>query len=600
MPMNNQADRPPPAKNFSAAPSPFNGTHPIGDATELALASAQTLLTRLPEETRKRSDGSERAYAVTMFVTELNDDPAQIHPTSPEQMFVLQGVWHDGQFDLLDGVDQHVQLPREQRLLGPTLVELEEQRRKLARQRRVSRHLLTAAATLVFLLCGSGVVALSAWVTRDRAIELAVQKKRDEMQREADRRLAAAASAAASREATITQALRDEAELRGQTEQQVQAIEAQRRLDNLGRDALAMILKNEHDAANRRLDRALDLLHVNGDRKGRALLLVSAGAAFSQKKNYAAAERRLRQAIDELAVPQADPSLTVEANTHLAAVCRAQHRDEDALKYWRNVLRLRERLWGGTDMRLIPILQDMALTAFDLHQFELVESICVRIQAIRSGEDRAASPEAVHDLSLLALAQVRQGKFDDAAAVCKRILLIEPAFESDQKQRLKGALTQLSHLYVEKGRHSQGMILLERAMRISGGANDLSPRETSDWRMLARLYVRERRYKQAEPIYKRLIETRETSAGSDDPLIADDASELAELYERQERFGEAEALYKLAITIREKVLGPYHLDVAKSAVHLADLYRVQGQTAQAEALYELAREIRKQSVAEER
>ncbi len=584
------------------ARSPFCDEGAIGDATELALSSAHALLTQIPLSAQGSNGTAGRSYAVTMFVKELPDEQAPSDLIDDKPVIVLQGLWRDGHFQVLDTAEPPMHIERQQPLLGPTLAELEEQQRTLRKQRRISRHLFTAAATLVFLLCGSVVIATSAWMTRNRAVKFAVEKKRNEMQRESDARLVAAAASAAQREATITQALRQESELRSQSEQQLQSIEAQRQLDTISREALGMILRGDAEHAGPKLQQALDILQSRSDVRGKALLLVSAAAAHQQKSNNPAAERLLAQAIDELSKLPSDPWLKIEAHTNLAAVCRAQHADAAALKHWTIALQMRERLWGGSDVRLIPTLQDMALTAFDLEQFAAVESIIVRIQSIRQQNNRAASPEAAADLSLLALAEVRQGKFDDATTACKSILLIEPALDQTQRQRLGGALTQLAHRYVEKGHYSQGMILLERAIRIADRykAADLSPRDLDQRRLLAKLYMRERRYKQAEDIYRMLMNSREISVGNDDPTLADDAAELAELYERQERFGEAEALYRLAMTIRERVLGPYHMDVAKCAIHLADLYRVQGKTAKADALYDLARDIRKRASQEER
>jgi tetratricopeptide (TPR) repeat protein len=403
-------------------------------------------------------------------------------------------------------------------------------------------------------------------------------------------------AAAADREASITRALREEQQRRTQSEQEIQAVQQQRQLDNLGRDALALLLRGEYGPGSRKLAQALDQLKIRRDTAGQVLLLLSAGAAFQQKGNPAAAESHLLAAMEEMArLPQPDPSLTIELHAHLASTSRALHRPADAMLHLQQVLTLREQMWKPDEQRLIPLLQDLALTAFDLQQFDMAESVCSRIMAIRSAHALERSPQAVDDLSLLALAQVRQGKFDHAGSACKLILTIEPVLDDAQKARLRRALMQLAHLYIEKSHFEQGLILLERALAIPRETASAESDDMDDWRLLAKLCLRERRFDQAEAIFKKLIAAREASSGSDDPLLADDASELAELYERRNQLGEAEALYKLAMSIRERVLGPWHPDVARSAMRLADLFRIQGKAAEADALYQLAREIRSQS-----
>ena len=79
----------------------------------------------------------------------------------------------------------------------------------------------------------------------------------------------------------------------------------------------------------------------------------------------------------------------------------------------------------------------------------------------------------------------------------------------------------------------------------------------------------QRKYAEAEPLYKRSLAIREKALGPEHPDVAKSLDNLAQLYDSQRKYAEAEPLYKRSLAIREKALGPEHPDVAKSLDMLA-------------------------------
>jgi tetratricopeptide (TPR) repeat protein len=73
----------------------------------------------------------------------------------------------------------------------------------------------------------------------------------------------------------------------------------------------------------------------------------------------------------------------------------------------------------------------------------------------------------------------------------------------------------------------------------------------------------------------------EKAFGPDHPEVAYSLNSLAGLYQDQRRYADAEALYKRALAIREKAVGPQHPEFAASLNDLADLYKDQGRYADA-------------------
>jgi len=90
------------------------------------------------------------------------------------------------------------------------------------------------------------------------------------------------------------------------------------------------------------------------------------------------------------------------------------------------------------------------------------------------------------------------------------------------------------------------------------------------------LYRTQGKYEEAEQLYKRCLEIRETKIGKNHPDVATSLNNLAELYRSQGKYEEAEPLYQRSLGIYEKALGKDHLYVAQSLGNLALLYKSRG------------------------
>jgi tetratricopeptide (TPR) repeat protein len=108
---------------------------------------------------------------------------------------------------------------------------------------------------------------------------------------------------------------------------------------------------------------------------------------------------------------------------------------------------------------------------------------------------------------------------------------------------------------------------------------------------LATVYEAQKKFVEAEPLFKRSLAIREKILGPDDPQVAQTVNNLATLYQHQDKYAEAEPLFKRALEIWEKNLGPDHPDVASSVNNLATLYQDQDKYAEAEPLFKRALKI---------
>ena len=112
-----------------------------------------------------------------------------------------------------------------------------------------------------------------------------------------------------------------------------------------------------------------------------------------------------------------------------------------------------------------------------------------------------------------------------------------------------------------------------------------SPQLARSMDQLARIYEKQGRYGEAEPLYQRSLTILEQQLGTHHPDVASSLNNLAGLYYSMGRYGEAEPLHVRSLSIREKQLGDDHPDVAQSLNNLASLYYSMGRYGEAEPLY---------------
>jgi CHAT domain-containing protein/tetratricopeptide (TPR) repeat protein len=109
---------------------------------------------------------------------------------------------------------------------------------------------------------------------------------------------------------------------------------------------------------------------------------------------------------------------------------------------------------------------------------------------------------------------------------------------------------------------------------------------------LAYVYQDQGRTAEAEPLYKRALDTYEKALGPDNSAVAIALNNLATLYRDQGRMAEAQSLMMRAVAITGKLMGLDHPDVGVVLSNLAELYEAQGRYAEAKPLYQRSLAIR--------
>jgi tetratricopeptide (TPR) repeat protein len=146
--------------------------------------------------------------------------------------------------------------------------------------------------------------------------------------------------------------------------------------------------------------------------------------------------------------------------------------------------------------------------------------------------------------------------------------------------QLHGVHMGLARLYQEQGKAAQA----EEHYTAALAAVEESPdRElyssTSLW--VARFYVEQHRYSDAEPLFKRMVEHCEATRPSDTSVVHYH-HDLAKVYEAQEKYAAAEETYRRSLMLAEAMDQPKAFDLVRAVDELARFLKERGRFEEAE------------------
>jgi TonB family protein len=170
-------------------------------------------------------------------------------------------------------------------------------------------------------------------------------------------------------------------------------------------------------------------------------------------------------------------------------------------------------------------------------------------QAPERGESARLTAQ-VHEL-------YKQGKYNDAIPLAKRVLEIEQAAAPDQPATAT-ALSNLAELYFQKGADSDSEKLFQRASLIYQNHRIKTPAVSNTLERLAQLAFKRRKYEDALNLLEQSVSIREGSFGKESIPVAETLHEIANVHQANRKPDKAEPFYLRSIKIKERVLGRAH------------------------------------------
>ncbi|KPA14518.1 kinesin [Candidatus Magnetomorum sp. HK-1] len=175
------------------------------------------------------------------------------------------------------------------------------------------------------------------------------------------------------------------------------------------------------------------------------------------------------------------------------------------------------------------------------------------------------------------------GLYPESQTALEKCLEIRQRLLPKDDLDLANTLNNLALFYKSQGKYAEAEPLYKKSLEIRESKNH--PDVAESLNNLAGLYYSQGKYAEAEPLYQRSLGIVEKALAKDHPNVATTLNNLAALYESQGKYAEAESLYQRSLGIRETKLGKDHPDVAASLNNLAGLYYHQKKYKEAVSLF---------------
>ena len=205
-----------------------------------------------------------------------------------------------------------------------------------------------------------------------------------------------------------------------------------------------------------------------------------------------------------------------EVLNNLGAALAARGRFDDAEAALRRSLAIQENLWGERDPRVAKAMHNLAGIAYYRGQVEEAERLLLGALEIRE----ATLPEDDLDLAgsreAMALLRQKQGRPAEAAALLERLAATNERVYGPRHPQLARTLLNLGLARENLGEDEDARRLFERALAIGEAALEPAhPQLVRTLASLADLHCRQKRYAEAEPLFRRLMKLRDEGATYD-------------------------------------------------------------------------------------
>lgn len=290
-------------------------------------------------------------------------------------------------------------------------------------------------------------------------------------------------------------------------------------------------------------------------------------------RNFAEAEERLKDAIDEFGVGGGSPTARIRLQLQLAEAQRKQGLDDpakidEAETTIRTALELTARISNPSGyVQGVDALSEVFHDRGDYVGMQSLLEEGVRIEAAMPHPDPVRMARRIQRLGI---ARHLQGE-DGIPALEKAIELFEQAYGSDHVET-GGALSDAGIQYRAQGQHEEAQRYLRRALMIherEHGSN--SPEATRDLHNLAGSYETCGNIEAAAALYERALEQKDREVGNDQEELGEMQFSVAGLYIEWGNFSRARELLSMCIGTFKRKKGA-RLAVAYETVAHIDEY----------------------------
>lgn len=243
-----------------------------------------------------------------------------------------------------------------------------------------------------------------------------------------------------------------------------------------------------------------------------------------------------------------------------------------------------------TDLVLVPLIATSIFAATGAGAGSRGQGQPPHPEQQESSPSQESSDAAKLDAEMLKL--YKEGKFDEAIPLAKRVLKIKEKLLPANDPLLADSIGNLAMLYLARKKFDDADSLLKRALSIyeqTPGGNVFVMAKTLDSLAHVRLFKSD--VKKAEEFYLRALSTKEKALSPDHDEILYSLNTLLELYVSHKEYAMATSMLQRIISIKEKKLGDSDTLVGRLLERMACLMYRNNEKAEAEKVEARANHI---------
>jgi tetratricopeptide (TPR) repeat protein len=224
-------------------------------------------------------------------------------------------------------------------------------------------------------------------------------------------------------------------------------------------------------------------------------------------------------------------------------------------------------------------------------KFDDAEALYLKLQALAQ-EEKLDEAHMAQRLNFLAGLYYQKGEVAQALELVTRALSFYQKVPAQGAFQIGLTLTALAVLHLRLGREGDAVEMRKKAKESLAASDSGEPGGDRQLVKLIDLYLEQNRLNEAALAVTNSVFFDVESLWPNHPLVGDAYFEKAELFRAQAFFDDADVLFKRSMQVRETSLGVNHPEVAVTAMALASMYMAQGRFADAEPVIKKAMKAR--------
>ena len=260
---------------------------------------------------------------------------------------------------------------------------------------------------------------------------------------------------------------------------------------------------------------------------------------------------------------------------------------EEAERYFVTAVRLDSLVLGPNHVDFGISLSNLGHNCSDKGDYEQADVAYRRALDIAEGEYGAFHPEVADALNNMAINLGDQGRYDEAELLHRRALKMNTRFWGRWDEACARSWNNLGLIHASREEHGRAIRCFRRALRIELKLGEAAGDVAMTLSNCANSLADRMRYRRAEKLYFKALETLDAEHSEREDLIFN----LAVLYRDWDRHEQAAVQLKSWVDVKAEPYGEFHPEVARSWTNIGHGAFNYGRFSEAESAYQHALDL---------